>query len=801
MDSVLEFRPTIEQKPRRLPPVAVLSFVLLLAALFIVAQGIADVSHGLESLILAIMAGGGVVVGWLLALTPIGAGLAILLSMLAGSVVMLFLVGRIGNDFVAMVGSMLEMAGPVWRSIVAEEVPDWTPVAESAGQLASVSVVVFSRAVNWLTTWITGSPTFDPVAAALIWSLLIWAVAAWAGWMLKRHNHALIALLPASVLMIATFGYLGADSGPVIWLLAVLLVLLALARHTVLQREWLRRKVKFSERIWQGVGGWALLISVVLVSMAAALQDVSLDDLLRTARTLSDEQEALRETVTDALGLRDQRFERQRAAMDQLRAPGLPRRHLIGSGPELSEQIVMEVRNLPIDDSGPISGRFYLRSSTYDLYTSRGWITSETDIRGYGAGERIRPESLPGHRNVLQEISVIETLGPLLHAAGPLVTADQEFTVQWRGDNDDFGAIFVEGEDVYQSQSLILDVTADELRAADQIYPDWVSPHYLELPSTLPDRVFVLARDLTATEATPYDRALAIERYLRTFPYTLDVVPPPAGQDVVDYFLFDLQEGYCDFYASSMVVLARASGLPARLVVGYIAEQYDEELQAHVISEAEAHSWAEIYFPGYGWVEFEPTGGREAVYRSEETDALSSASSPAILDEGDLDASSGGIEGNRGFRFNWILLTVPAAIVGAAFIFWERLRYLRLSAQQVATHAYPGMRRLASRLSIPLYRGYTPSQFADVLGQALKTASQRSAFVESAVWDVSILAKAYEDVSYRKHPGELPEKALLMRSWSRIRRRLWFLWFEEKIRSLRIPFIISATRSQDGGVH
>jgi transglutaminase-like putative cysteine protease len=764
--------------------------MLLLAALFIVARGIADVSHGLEPLLLAVMAIGGAGVGWLLALTSIGAGLAILLSLLAGLATMLFLVGRIGNDFVATVRTLLEMAGPLWMSFFAEEVPDWSTVAEAADQLASAVTIVFVRGANWLTTWITGSPSFDPVAAALIWSLLIWSVAAWAGWILSRHDHALIALLPAGVLMTATFGYLGANSEPVVWLLGILLVLLALARHMVLQRDWQRRKVKFSERIWQGIGGWALLVSVVLVSMAAALQNVSLEDFLRTGRTLSDEQEALRETVTDALGLRDQRFERQRVAMDQLRAPGLPRRHLIGSGPELSEQIVMEVRNLPIDESGPIPDRFYLRSSTYDVYVSRGWMTSETDIEGYEAGELIRSENAPGHRSVLQEISVVGELGPLLHAAGPLVTADQEFTVQWRGDSDDFGAMFVDGDESYRSQSLIQNATADELRAADQNYPEWVSPHYLELPSTLPDRVFVLARNLTATETTPYDRALALERYLRAFPYTLDVVPPPAGQDVVDYFLFDLQEGYCDFYASSMVVLARASGLPARLVVGYIAERYDEELQAHVISEAEAHSWAEIYFPGYGWVEFEPTGGRAPVYRLDETDALSSASSPATLDEEDLDAPGGGIKAGGGFSFNWILLALPAAIAGAGALFWERLSYPGLSAEQVGVRAYPAMRRLASRLAIPLYDGYTPAQFADVLGHALKTEGRRYAFVESAVWDVSILAKAYEDVSYRKHPGELPTKALLIRSWGRIRRRLWFLWLEEKIRGLNIPLII-----------
>jgi len=272
MDSFLEFRPRIEGNPPRLPPVALVSFMLLLVALLIVARGISDVSLGLEAFLLAAMAIGGAVVGWSLALTQMGMGLAFLVSLLAGVVGMLFMVGQIGDKFAAMVGSLVEMAGPLWRSVVAAEVPDWSPVAETAALLARAVSVVTGRGVHWLTTWIRGEPSFDPVAAALIWSLLIWSVAAWAGWIYGRHHRALIALLPASVLMISTFAYLGADSGPVIWLLAVLLILLALARHTLLRKEWLRRKVKFAERIWQGIGGWALIVSVALVALAAALQ-------------------------------------------------------------------------------------------------------------------------------------------------------------------------------------------------------------------------------------------------------------------------------------------------------------------------------------------------------------------------------------------------------------------------------------------------------------------------------------------------------------------------------------------------
>ena len=145
------------------------------------------------------------------------------------------------------------------------------------------------------------------------------------------------------------------------------------------------------------------------------------------------------------------------------------------------------------------------------------------------------------------------------------------------------------------------------------VYPAWVRKQFLALPDSVPERVLALARDLTASEPTAYDRALAIQNYLREYPYTLEISAPPAGRDVTDYFLFDLKKGYCDYYATSMVVLARAAGLPARLVAGYANGSYDFENAQYVVTENYAHSWVEIYFANIGWVEFEPTASQPAI--------------------------------------------------------------------------------------------------------------------------------------------------------------------------------------------
>ena len=125
----------------------------------------------------------------------------------------------------------------------------------------------------------------------------------------------------------------------------------------------------------------------------------------------------------------------------------------------------------------------------------------------------------------------------------------------------------------------------------------------------LPARVRDLARTVTAGATNPYDQASQIEAYLRTLTYDLKVPLVAADRDLVDAFLFDLRRGYCDYFASAFVVMARSVGLPARLAVGYASGQTVAP-GVWVVSAADAHSWPEVYFEGVGWVPFEPTPAR-----------------------------------------------------------------------------------------------------------------------------------------------------------------------------------------------
>ena len=155
--------------------------------------------------------------------------------------------------------------------------------------------------------------------------------------------------------------------------------------------------------------------------------------------------------------------------------------------------------------------------------------------------------------------------------------------------------------------------TDDELKRVRAQYPAWADRYRAlsdgSAPGTVrtPQRVRDLARQLANGQNGPYEIAAATERYLRTaYTYATTVPEPPPNTDVTDYFLFTTKQGYCEYYATAMTVLLRADGIPARVVNGYLpgVRQADGRWLSR---ESQAHAWVEVYFPGYGWITFDPT--------------------------------------------------------------------------------------------------------------------------------------------------------------------------------------------------
>ena len=177
---------------------------------------------------------------------------------------------------------------------------------------------------------------------------------------------------------------------------------------------------------------------------------------------------------------------------------------------------------------------------------------------------------------------------------------------------DDGGAVFnLDPEhpvNRYQATSDIAQTPASSLRSAGQAYPPDVLSSYLGLP-TLDIRIPQLARQITAATDNNYDRAAALETYLRThFGYSLQL-PRTVPHDPVANFLFERKQGHCEYFASSMAVMLRTLGIPARVVNGFRSGEFNDLTSQYVVRASHAHSWVEAYFPGHGWVAFDPTPG------------------------------------------------------------------------------------------------------------------------------------------------------------------------------------------------
>lgn len=242
---------------------------------------------------------------------------------------------------------------------------------------------------------------------------------------------------------------------------------------------------------------------------------------------------------------------------------------------------------------------------------------------------------------------------------------------------------------------------------------DFIYAHYLQLPSELPARVRALAKKITANAGSDYGKAAAIEQYLATTEsYTFNPPQRPAGQDLVDFFLFESQQGYCTSYATSMVVLARCIGLPARYCQGYVMPSSANQAGVYEVTNRQAHAWVEVYLEGLGWVPFEPTsaywnefytavrgaGGnlqrQEEDSQSQSQAASSEASSAPSSSAPSVPQSSQTPAAQHGGPPLWAVLLIVLAVLAIALV----LSYGRARRRSMARRLGEAGRREAALL-------------------------------------------------------------------------------------------------------
>ncbi len=758
------------------PVSLLLLFILLSAALAGVGTALRGPDWGLlwSSLLFGLLAGWGLAILGQPALRSAGIGLVL------GFLVTLFITadiaGQLGAIFAVVFQSALRNAYLPPNASVG-----LVPLALNLQLLARSLGVLFGRVDLWLAALAGGQPVFDPVAAALVWRLLVWSMAFWAGWVVEARRSALLAALPAVLLSLGTLSSGQRNPATLYWVLGAVLVLLATVGQDRRELGWEQNRIPYPARKGRQIGCVATLVAIGLVLAALLVATFSIQRIGNWFTRTRGPAVAQPGGLAASLGI-------QAAATPvpdafaQARRPGLPRQLLIGSGPELSGEVVMSVQVL--DLSGLSQGGhplpFYWRSYTYDVYTGTGWRTSATQQTQAGPDQPLGPDHLPDHVLVQQVVRPVSGQGGLLYAAGEPVAVNQASQSAWRSQTDLFGVELEQGG-AYQVSSLMPFPSVNQLRQAGQHYPDWVLNRYLELPAEVPERVKSLAIQLTAGQPTPYDRAKAIETYLRKIPYTLDLPYPPPNRDLADYFLFDLRKGYCDYYASAMVVLARAAGIPARLAVGYASGEFNLNAGRFVVTQADAHSWVEVYFPKIGWVTFEPTAALPNL------DATQQSGAPAIqmtpLPAAPSETGAGWPSG-RGWLLPMGVLAVLVLGIAAWYGF-DSLRLGRLTGKALAAEIYRRMRSWGRRLGATVdpgsMPGVTPYEFSAVLSARLQGRNGAgSSFREQISNELLGLTQEIVQECYRpQRPGGSPAMDILT-SWRRLRWRLLRVWLSDR---------------------
>ncbi len=436
----------------------------------------------------------------------------------------------------------------------------------------------------------------------------------------------------------------------------------------------------------------------------------------------------------------------------------------------------------------PLGQPRYLRAQVFELYTPTGWKRASQQTSPLAANE-VNTDvdaDLRLRRSITVRLVSTGNTGDAVLTIGQLRTIDRLVSLRWsrvRGNVTGASTYhrLAQG-DTYQASGSVSSAPEEALRKAGTDYPPWVRSLYLQLPQVaqdLPVRVGVLAQRITLPATTPYDQAVAIESYLRAIPYTLDVPDTPPGRDSVDFFLFDVKRGYFDYHASAMVVLLRSLGIPSRLGVGYVLQEAERSAgtDRYLVTERSAFAWPEVYFPGLGWVEFNPTPSFPAVLRPAPPD-----NAPTSTDEGA--AGSGlGLEGLPGESsdsegagpvdlaaasssdlMRWVLtgiLSGMAAILALAAV-GARYAWVRgLAGLSLPARRWEQTVRLASWARVPPAPEQTPREYALALRQRVP-----------GLDGVDALADAYVRQRFGREEPDEAGRTRLEETWRLVRGRL-----------------------------
>ncbi|MED1041262.1 transglutaminaseTgpA domain-containing protein [Bacillus mycoides] len=429
----------------------------------------------------------------------------------------------------------------------------------------------------------------------------------------------------------------------------------------------------------------------------------------------------------------------------------------------------------------------YWRVETKDFYTGKGWDISENPKKvSFKNKNDVVSWYEPNTKTEITEatITMQKSYPHLTYPAG-LVSVEASSNVSYSVDPFSEKIYTMHGDssttlNSYKVTYEVPEFSIENLKSVKTNEGHETSPYfmtkYTQLPESLPQRVKDLAVNLTNDKDNRYDKVLAIENYFtdNSFVYeTMNVLYPAKNQDYVDQFLFDTKSGYCNNFSTSMIVLLRSAGIPARWVKGFTEGTLENTLASaegenvYTIANNNAHSWVEVYFPGYGWIPFEPTKGFTNPYNftnntpastSQNNEVNNSNNEPIHqrnneaklknLIENTEEASTKKITNSKN-DFSWwyvFLSTMPISIIGY-ILFTTRMKWITFfiilfykyrKDDAVYQKAYGALLKQFARIGIPRGESQTFREYALHIDTLYNSA------------DMQQLTFSYENAMYQK---------------------------------------------------
>ena len=501
----------------------------------------------------------------------------------------------------------------------------WVVGGEYFPRLAAGAQMVALRndATDWIRILVAQgyAPQLSPYASGI--GLVLWLTGFMAAYALYRHHRVLDAILLLGAALIANLsaslanllGYM------VLFMVSALLLWLRAALHGR-KEAWQRRRVNENEEVPGAMWRSGIVFIVGSVVMAWVLTSVAVAAPLTAVWNNLD-------TVWDGVrGPLDAVFGGLNSGESRFTGTNFGPDFRISGNWSSSDEAVLSVA---------ADRAVYLRAATYDIYTGHGWAQSPGRERDVGAEQFLFAKGSPEAPTLdafdvrTIEIAIEQPSSRTLYTAGYPIKAFLPVKMVDIGDTQFLGAMKATTS-IPQGSSYSLTValsraTVAQLENAGTDYPSSVTQLYLGT-NGLTDRTRQLAQAVTRGDENPYDQAIHLTKFLqgKDFAYrTTAPISSDPSRDAVDFFLFDPQNGrvgFCEHYATAMVELARSLGIPARMAVGFAPGQRiqgqpgaNSNSTIWQVRLRNAHAWAELYFPGYGWQIFEATKTIDPVIR------------------------------------------------------------------------------------------------------------------------------------------------------------------------------------------